>query len=79
MKIAKMEIKMILALMLLRYEYTLVDAAGLPTKHLPKLDRNDIHQVSFNRCHFFFCLIAFLDLLVRPGPSENHVSFSTKS
>ena len=51
MKFAKLEIKMILVLMLVRYEYTLVDAAGKPPKQLPKSNRNDIHQVclSFTR------------------------------
>ena len=51
MKVAKLEIKMILVLMLVRYEYTLVDAAGKPPKQLPKPNRNDIHQV-----RLFFCL-----------------------
>ena len=45
MKVAKLEIKMILVLMLARYGYTLVDAAGKPPKQLPKPNRNDIHQV----------------------------------
>ena len=52
MKVAKLEIKMILVLMLVRYEYTLVDAAGKPPKQLPKPNRNDIHQV-----RLFFCLL----------------------
>ena len=51
MKVAKLEIKMILVLMLVRYEYTLVDSAGKPPKQLPKPNRNDIHQV-----RLFFCL-----------------------
>ena len=49
MKVAKLEIKMILVLILVRYGYTLVDAAGMPPKQLPKPDKNDIHQV----CLFF--------------------------
>jgi len=44
MKVAKFEVKMILALMLTRYEYTLVDAAGNPTMQVPEPDRNDIQQ-----------------------------------
>ncbi|KAF7974039.1 hypothetical protein HWV62_13571 [Athelia sp. TMB] len=44
MKVAKFEVKMILALMLTRYEYTLVDAAGAPTMQIPEPNRNDIHQ-----------------------------------
>ena len=45
MKFAKFEIKLILALMLSRYDYKLVDASGKPPRHLPQPDRNDIHQV----------------------------------
>jgi hypothetical protein len=45
MKIAKFEIKMILALFLLRYEYELVDASGKHPKQLPQPNWNDIHQV----------------------------------
>ncbi|KAF7974028.1 hypothetical protein HWV62_13549 [Athelia sp. TMB] len=45
MRVAKLELKMILALMLTRYEYTLVDAAGVPTMEIPEPNRNDIHQV----------------------------------
>jgi sterol 14-demethylase len=44
MKVAKLEIKMILALVLSRYEYNLVNASGERTKTVPKPDRNDIHQ-----------------------------------
>jgi sterol 14-demethylase len=45
MKFAKLEIKMILALILSRYEYELVDVFGKPPKQLPQPNRNDIHQV----------------------------------
>ncbi|KIM87727.1 hypothetical protein PILCRDRAFT_62967 [Piloderma croceum F 1598] len=45
MKVAKLEIKIIVALVLSRYEYKLVDASGDPSKELPKPNRNDIHQV----------------------------------
>ena len=44
-KVAKLEIKMIVVLMLVRYEYTVVDAVGKPPRQLPKPNRNDIHQV----------------------------------
>lgn len=46
MKIAKLEIKLILAMLLLGYEYDLVDAQGQAATVLPKPDRNDIQQVS---------------------------------
>ena len=45
MKAAKLEIKMIVALFLSRYEYKLVNASGNPLKQAPKPNRNDIHQV----------------------------------
>ena len=45
MKVAKFEIKMILALFLCRYEYELLDASGNLPKQLPQPNRNDIHQV----------------------------------
>jgi len=44
MKIAKLEIKMILALFLSSYEYTLVGRSGMPLKQSLQPDRNDIHQ-----------------------------------
>jgi hypothetical protein len=45
MKVAKLEIKMILALVLSRYEYKLVAASGKPPKQFPRPDQNDIHKV----------------------------------
>ena len=50
MKIAKLEIKLILAMMLLGYEYELVDGNGNYPKELPSQDRNDLTQV---RIHAF--------------------------
>lgn len=46
MKIAKLEMKLILALFLLGYEYELVDGKGNYPKALPDQDRNDLLQVS---------------------------------
>src|ERR1700676_104123 len=46
-KIAKLEIKMILALFLSRYEYKLVNASGKPQTQIPSPNRNDIHRVSY--------------------------------
>ncbi|KAF7984620.1 hypothetical protein HWV62_12835 [Athelia sp. TMB] len=45
MKVAKFEVRMILALMLMRYEYTLVDFAGVPTMQVPEPNRNNTHQI----------------------------------
>ncbi|KAF9482295.1 cytochrome P450 [Pholiota conissans] len=44
MKMAKLEIKVIVAMMLAGYEFTAVDKTGRPPKTLPQPDRNDIHQ-----------------------------------
>jgi hypothetical protein len=52
-KIAKFEIKIILALFMYHYEYRLVDSSGKPAKQLPQVDRNDIHNVwhlALSRC-----------------------------
>ena len=45
MKTAKLEIKMIVALVLCRYDYKLVDGSGKPVKQAPQLNRNDNQQV----------------------------------
>ena len=44
MKVAKLEIKLILALFLLGYEYELVDKTGNYPETLPVPDRNNIHH-----------------------------------
>lgn len=46
MKVAKLELKVIIAYMLAGYDYKVVDKNGAPLKSLPVPDRNDIHQVS---------------------------------
>jgi len=46
-KIAKLEMKLVLALMLLGCEYELVDGSGKYPVSFPQPDRNDIQQVSF--------------------------------
>ncbi len=45
MKVAKLEIKLIVAMMLAAYDFDVVDSTGQAPKSLPKHDRNDIHQV----------------------------------
>ena len=52
MKIAKLEIKLILTMMLLGYEYELVDGNGNYIKEVPNQDRNDLAQVSTYFMHF---------------------------
>ena len=46
MMVARLEIKIILAFMLLGYHYDVVDETGVKTDYLPKPDRNDLQQVS---------------------------------
>lgn len=50
MRVAKLEIKIVIALFLAGYEYDIVDEEGRFPKHLPKPNYNDIHQV----CPFTF-------------------------
>ena len=45
MKVAKLELKLISAMFLMRYEYDLVDKSGKFPDPLPVPDRNNIHQV----------------------------------
>ena len=45
-KMAKLQMKLVLALMLLGYEYELVDGSGKYPTPFPQPDRNDIQQVS---------------------------------
>ena len=45
MRIAKLEMKVIIAMFLVGYEYELVDGSGNFLKELPLQDRNDIQQV----------------------------------
>jgi cytochrome P450 len=47
MKIAKLEMKLILVMFLTRYEYELVGENGKFPDQLPVPDRNDFHQVCF--------------------------------
>ena len=46
MRIAKLEIKLILAMILLGYEYELVDSDGNYPKAIPNQDRNDLLKVN---------------------------------
>jgi sterol 14-demethylase len=60
MKVAKLEMKLILVMFLTRYEYELVDEYGKFPDQLPVPDRNDFHQVcleSMKRSSSAFVLI----------------------
>ncbi|KAJ7262357.1 cytochrome P450 [Mycena rebaudengoi] len=43
MKVAKLEMKVVLALFLAGFDYDTVDGAGRPLTAVPEIDRNDIH------------------------------------
>ncbi|KAF9010098.1 cytochrome P450 [Cyathus striatus] len=45
MKVAKLELKAIIALFLARYDYNIIDASGNYPKCIPRPDYNDIHSV----------------------------------
>ena len=45
MKTAKLEIKLVLAMLLLGYDYKVVDERGYSPKSAPRVNRNDCHQV----------------------------------
>ncbi|KAG5651880.1 hypothetical protein H0H81_007074 [Sphagnurus paluster] len=44
MRVAKLEIKLVLALIISGYDWSMVDAVGNVPSELPQPDRNDIHQ-----------------------------------
>ena len=50
MKIAKLEIKLVLTMILLGYEYEVVDGNGNYLKEVPSQNRNDLLQVSTYPC-----------------------------
>jgi hypothetical protein len=76
MKFAKLEIKMILALVLCRYDYKLVDGSGKPGKQ-PQVNMNDNHQVwlwlDLIVCHILNQLFPYS----REDLWASRVSFST--
>ncbi|KAF8155590.1 cytochrome P450 [Crassisporium funariophilum] len=73
MKVAKLEIKVIVAFMLAGFEFDLVDKSGKPVTELPKPDRNDHHQVS-NFVSILLTQPRILIILSRRGPLENHAT-----
>lgn len=46
MKVAKLELKLVLAFMILGYDYSVVDKMGTPVSALPQPDLNDTEHVS---------------------------------
>lgn len=62
MKAAKLEMKLILAVFLTRYEYDLVDRDGKFPNPLPVPNRNDNHQVCVGRERRFSVLVLIVSL-----------------
>ena len=60
MKVAKLELKVVLAMILLGYEYELVDGNGNSQKTIPEQDRNDLLEVSSPGP----CIFKLLNLLI---------------
>jgi hypothetical protein len=48
MRVAKLEMKILVTMMLLGFDLTVVDKQGNPTNEIPGPDRNDILQVSIH-------------------------------
>ena len=84
MKVAKLEMKWIVAMFLMRYEYELVDASGKFPKSLPVPDRNDpqVCVESRGEKSYDLTLVASLLLLSfttsRFTPLERHITLSLK-
>ena len=76
MKAAKLEMKLILAVFLMRYEYELVDEYGKFPDPLPVPDRNDIHRVrvgSWIRCSDYILIMSLLASLHIGSSPRGHV------
>jgi sterol 14-demethylase len=68
MRAAKLEMKLLVSLFILSFEYKLVDASGNFPNPLPQANRNDIHEVSFANCRAELCFSrAVLHRLVQLG------------
>ncbi|KDR74009.1 hypothetical protein GALMADRAFT_71675 [Galerina marginata CBS 339.88] len=77
MKVAKLEIKVIMAVMLAGYDFDVVDKNGKHMNELPKPDRNDIHQVC-SGLDFFFSSISYHNSFYRRGLWESRVISSLR-
>ena len=58
MKIAKLEMKLMMALFLMRYEFDLVDKDGKLPDSLPVRNRNDMYQVRVELLTLKLCIDA---------------------
>jgi hypothetical protein len=77
MKLAKLEVKMIVALFVVGYDYGVVDSKGGIFEKLPVPNYNDLLQVRTSSNPI--CLIAqfILMTITRLGPRTNHASSSS--
>jgi len=65
MRLAKLEMKLVLAMLLVVYDYIIVDEHGNQTNKLPKPNRNDALQVSTLGFHSF-STVAYILKQARP-------------
>ena len=70
MRVAKLEMKLVMALFLTRYEFDLVDVDGNFPDPLPVRNRNDVHQVRAGHCVTVFCVGDHHIFSMSLGPSS---------
>jgi len=75
MRIAKLEMKLVLAMLLVGYEYIVVDEHGKQTNELPKPNRNDALQVSILGISFIFFTVAYVLKQARPFGKPVYLKF----
>ena len=73
MKVAKLELKLISAIFLTRYEYELVDEHGKFLKQCPVLDRNDLHQVCARTLEILRLALMCLSAIYLGSPPQVNV------
>jgi hypothetical protein len=66
MKVAKLEMKVVLALFLAGFDYDIVDGAGRPLTAVPEIDRNDIHVVRPDMYPPLACRLTKVSIQARP-------------
>ena len=79
MKVAKLELKLISAMFLTRYEYELVDEHGKFLKECPVLDRNDLHQVCARTLEILHLALMCLPRVAPSGQRASSTSEKSRS
>jgi len=81
MKVAQLEMKLILAMFLTRYEFDLVDKDGKFPDPLPVPNRNNVHQVCVElwiKCSVSMLIVSLLSLLYRLVPLKPRTTSTSK-